>query len=157
MATNKSNESIDDEAFQALEDALKIDFDELKSALNEKTSLDDPEGKVSEPVKQAPTPNQAKSVKPQQARRRDKATDGTVPPDACSDGAAEEARREEGWATTTSCGERSCARRQQPARSRRFARRHQLARSAAFVALGRLQPVRAEATHADPGQDPRDR
>src|SRR4051812_31418371 len=40
MATNKSNESIDDKAFQALEDALKIDFDELKSALNDKTSLD---------------------------------------------------------------------------------------------------------------------
>ena len=53
MATNKSNELIDDKAFQALEDALKIDFDELKSALNDKTSLDDPEGKVSEPVSQA--------------------------------------------------------------------------------------------------------
>ena len=63
MATNKSNESIDDKAFQALEDALKIDFDELKSALNDKTSLDDPEGKVSEAVSQAPAPSQAKTTK----------------------------------------------------------------------------------------------
>ena len=32
MATNKSNESIDDKAFQALEEALKIDFDDLAPA-----------------------------------------------------------------------------------------------------------------------------
>ncbi len=36
-ATKKSNESIDEKAFQALEAALKIDFDELKSSPNDKT------------------------------------------------------------------------------------------------------------------------
>jgi len=34
MATKKSNESIDEKAFQALEAALKIDFDELASSPN---------------------------------------------------------------------------------------------------------------------------
>ena len=35
MATNKTNESIDDKAFQALDDALKFYFDELKSAVSD--------------------------------------------------------------------------------------------------------------------------
>ena len=66
MATNKSNESIDDKAFQALEDALKIDFDELKSALNDKASPDHPEDTVSGAAKQASAPSAAKSQKAQQ-------------------------------------------------------------------------------------------
>lgn len=68
MATKKSNESIDEKAFQALEAALKIDFDDLKSALNDKTSLDEPEEQVSEHAKQATAPDQARAARaPQEA------------------------------------------------------------------------------------------
>ncbi len=55
MATKKTNESIDEKAFQALEAALKIDFDDLKSALNDETSLDEPVPEnVSETARQPP-------------------------------------------------------------------------------------------------------
>jgi hypothetical protein len=65
MATKKSNESIDEKAFQALEAALKIDFDDLKSALNDKSSLDDPEEKVSEPSQRAAASEHKRAVKEQ--------------------------------------------------------------------------------------------
>lgn len=70
MATKKSNESIDEKAFQALEAALKIDFDELASSPNDKTSLDDPEENVSQPTNQAATPDQNKKARPQPEQSR---------------------------------------------------------------------------------------
>ncbi|HXV31382.1 MAG TPA: kinesin, partial [Sinorhizobium sp.] len=70
MATKKSNESIDEKAFQALEAALKIDFDDLKSALNDKTSLDDPEEMVSEPSKKMAASDPARTARAQQEAPR---------------------------------------------------------------------------------------
>ncbi|MBN9055936.1 MAG: kinesin, partial [Rhizobiales bacterium] len=48
MATNKSTESIDDKAFQALEEALKIDFDDL--APETPSRKDASEARASEPA-----------------------------------------------------------------------------------------------------------
>ncbi len=83
MATKKSNESIDEKAFQALEAALKIDFDELKSSPNDKTSLDDPEENVSDSTHQAAQPDHNRNAKPQQeaprAARANDAARGLAP------------------------------------------------------------------------------
>lgn len=48
MATNKPTESIDEKAFQALEEALKIDFDDLTPETPSKK--DASEARVSEPA-----------------------------------------------------------------------------------------------------------
>ncbi|RVI45308.1 hypothetical protein, partial [Sinorhizobium meliloti] len=67
MATKKTNESIDEKAFQALEAALKIDFDDLKSALNDETSLEEPVPEnVSETARQAAGSGEARAARAQQ-------------------------------------------------------------------------------------------
>jgi hypothetical protein len=59
MATNKPTESIDDKAFQALEEALKIDFDDLAT---ETPSKDASEARASEPAGLAPNKTQEKTA-----------------------------------------------------------------------------------------------
>ena len=58
MATNKSIESIDEKAFQALEEALKIDFDDLTPETPSKK--DASEAHVSEPASRVPNKVQEK-------------------------------------------------------------------------------------------------
>ena len=58
MATNKPTESIDDKAFQALEEALKIDFDDL--APETPSKKDASEAHVSEPASRVPNKVQEK-------------------------------------------------------------------------------------------------
>ena len=58
MATNKSTESIDEKAFQAREEALKIDFDDLVPETPPKK--DASEARVSEPASRIPNKTQDK-------------------------------------------------------------------------------------------------
>ncbi|MBO9630765.1 MAG: kinesin, partial [Shinella sp.] len=58
MATNKSNETIDEKAFQALEEALKIDFDDLTPETPSKK--DTSEARVSEPASRVSAKTQEK-------------------------------------------------------------------------------------------------
>ncbi|WP_312420237.1 hypothetical protein, partial [Shinella sp.] len=60
MATNKTIESIDDKAFQALEEALKIDFDDLTAETPSKT--DSSEARVSEPASRIQGKTQAQQA-----------------------------------------------------------------------------------------------
>ena len=60
MATNKSIESIDEKAFQALEEALKIDFDDL--APETPAKQDASEARVSEPASRIPNKTQEKTA-----------------------------------------------------------------------------------------------
>ena len=65
MATNKPTESIDDKAFQALEEALKIDFDDLAPDT---------------PVKDTPAKNSAATASPSPPRSYSTATSATTAP-----------------------------------------------------------------------------
>ena len=58
MATNKSTESIDEKAFQALEEALKIDFDDLVQETPPRK--ENSEARVSEPASRSATKVQEK-------------------------------------------------------------------------------------------------
>ncbi len=86
MATKKGNESIDDQAFRALENALRIDFDELKSSLNDQADPDAPPSGVPEPV---PQPTRAERRDRDQKARDVKARAAAPAPAAATERRAE--------------------------------------------------------------------